>query len=413
MTKVYGNSGVPQWAAWWVAAAAASAGPAWSQAVPAPVNPTFLTPGQVNAPEPAPELPAFLDDRRLQELEERARPRIEANEQRRAEKLKRKAIEADVKRKADEMRRTIDGEAEAAVAAPPSTNISDIIKPSQAVAAPVIPTPGGSAGSPAMLKAGAATALIPQRLPRPCTPSQPPTISTTPLAGGRLTLEVTAPCRAGEAVTVSYAPYVFVRGLDGAGRLSFVLDLFQGRDAPLAVVFKDGERLPVAIGETDIDRVSKIAVVWGKPVNIDVHVYEYAASPGAPGHIWPRNPSSAEAALAETERTKRGRGFLSFTSEGVLPGHQIEVYTVWHHPEQSSGVVSTALDFETRGEALAGETCGEGPLAAIPFETVALRPRAPVVRERGVIAAARCGANLLDKGRYMDEALADLSLVAN
>ncbi len=369
--------------------------------------------GQATAAETVRELPTFLDDRRLQELEGLARPRIEANESRRTEKLKRKAIEADVKRKADEMRRAIDGEQEAAAPLAPPGNISDIIKPSQAVAAPFSPPAAVAPAALQMLKAGAATALTPQKPTTPCRPTEPAQISTTPIAGGRMTINVHSPCHSGEAVTISYAPYIFVRALDSAGRLSFMLDLFQGRDAPLSIVFKDGQRQPVAIGETDIDRVSKMAVVWGKPVNLDMHIFEYAAIHGGGGHVWVNSPSNAEASRAETERTKRGRGFLSFASEGVLPGHQIEVYTVWHHPEQTSGIVATALDFETRGAALDGETCGDGSLAAIPFETVALRPRMPVVRERGVISAAPCGSNLLEKARYIDEALADLSLSLN
>ncbi len=230
------------------------------------------------------------------------------------------------------------------------------------------------------------------------------------MPGGRVAIDVVEPCRKGEMVTIRYAPYVFLRPLDADGRLRFVLDLFQGPDAALSIVFKSGESRTVAIGPTDIDRVSKVAVIWGKPVNLDLHVFEYAAAAGTAGHVWSKSPSEAGAAQAESARAQRGRGFLSFSSDGSQPGHQVEVYTLWHHAGQVGGVVATALDYETRGTALGGATCGDGELAEIPFETITLIPRRPTLRERGLIPRAACGDNLIEKARYQDDAIADLPL---
>lgn len=380
-----------------------------------------MEPGpSASSPATPAELPKFLDDRRLQVMEGQARPLFEAIEQRRAEKLKRKAIEADLKRNAEEVRRAVDSMTQSGgTAATPAGTIVDIIRPAQAIAAPAPPQGSSAEGPPppSPLRATAGIALPFLAAPA-AVPSPPPgsaacplgTATTSPLPGGRIRIEVAEPCRKGEPVTIRYAPYLFIRPLDDSGRLNFVLDLFQGVDVPLSLQFKNGDSRPLAIGATDIDRVSKVAVIWGKPVNLDLHVHEYAAAPGAAGHIWSRAPSSAEAARDESARTQRGRGFLSFASNGTEPGHQVEVYTLWHHPEQAGGVVSTSLDYETRGATGAGETCGEGALAQIPFETVALTPRQPVVRERGLIGAARCGDSLIEKARYLDEAISDLSL---
>lgn len=390
--------------------------PVWAQAPGpsfAPANDAASVGGTIAAPELP--LPAFLDDRRLQAIENSSRPRVEANEQRRAEKLKRKAVEADVKRKAEEIRRAVDEAAAGGIpTASTATRMIEIIQPAQAIAAPApapAPPPPSDARPPSPAVKAVAGTLLP--LVKPSPPCKPGSAATAAMPGGRLAISIEEPCRAGEAVTIHYAPYLFVRTLDGQGTLRFVLDLFQGALTPLALEFEDGGRRALTIGETDIDRVSKIAVVWGQPVNLDMHAYEYVAEHGGPGHVWAQRPSSAEAALDETLRTKRARGFMSWTSEGTQPGHQVEVYTVWHHAEQTGGVVSTALDFETRGATLAGRTCGSGPLASIPFETLTLRPRSLPVRERGIISPLPCGETLIERARYMDEAVADMPLGGN
>ena len=419
-------------------ALAQSPAPATSDLVDAAPAALIVTPH----PNSAPALPKFLDDRRLRAIETQARPMFEANEQRRAEKLKRKAIEADLKRNAENVRRAVDSLAQsgtvAGAAAFPTGTIIDIIGPAQAAAAPMpLPAVSPSTASPSAATPPAASPPPPPvraaiggalpRLPGITSPATAPpatdphitagaqacgepAITAEPLPGGRVEIAVAADCRKGETATIRYTPYVFLRPVGPDGRLRFVLDLFQGADAEISVAFADGSEFPVELGQTDLDRVSKVAVIWGKPVNLDLHVFEYAAAPGGPGHIWSRSPSDAEAARNESRSAQRGRGFLSFASNGTEPGHQVEVYTLWHHDGQTGGVVATALDYETRGAAGSGETCGDGALARIPYETIALQPGRPAVRERGVISSAPCDAALVEKARYQDEAISDLPL---
>lgn len=357
--------------------------------------------------------PSFLDDRRLQAIERHAKPHFEALALRRAEKLKRKAIEADLKRKAEEMRRSIDAAAGATDAAEkPRETLVNLIAPTQANAAPVPPAARSAPPAPIRAAAGMSfpfSSSLAKLSPAPAD-CRPGAISSTPLPGGRVAIEITEPCRKGELVTIRYAPYVFMRPLDADGHLRFVLDLFQGVEPAVSVVYASGEMKPVEIGATDIGQVSKVAVIWGRPVNLDLHIFEYAAASGAAGHVWSKSPADAEAAREASTRTQRGRGFLSFVSDGTQPGHQVEVYTLWHHPGQASGVVATALDYETRASAADGPSCGDGELAEIQFETITIAPRRPPVRERGLIPRAPCGKALLEKARFQDDAIADLPL---
>lgn len=390
--------------------------PAAAQSSAEIARPATLPPPSALGAPPAPEhvlpeLPKFLDDKRLRAIEGVALPRIEAEEQRRAEKLKRKAIEADVKRKAEELRRSIDAAAQPA--ADPGGTIIDIIRPTQAVAAP-LPS-ATSASPPQPIRASAATSLP---LPRAAVPAAGPcaddarkgTATLTALPGGRVRLDLAEPCRAGETVVVRYAPYVFIRPLDENGRLSFVLDLFQGAEPPVAIEYRDGEKRPLDLPPTDLDEVSKVAIIWGKPVNLDLHVFEYAATHGSAGHVWAKSPANPETTRDESRQGARARGFLSFTSDGTEPGHQVEVYTLWLRPGQGSGIISTALDYETRGTSASGETCGTGALSQIAFETIAIAPGRPPLRERGQIGAADCGASLVEKARYLDDVIVDLPL---
>ncbi len=391
------------------------------------VHPGLADPGDLTSPSSSPSMalgssgaanqppafPTFLDHRRLQVMERHTQPRFEALALRRAEKLKRRAIEADLKRKAEEMRRSVEAASTAANApnAPRDTLVT-LISPAPANAAPVAaPAPRNVSASVAPMRAAAGLTL--PFLSAPAKPSDPAdcspgSLTTTALPGGRVAIDISEPCRKDELVTIRYAPYVFMRALDAGGRLRFVLDLFQGPDPAVAVVFASGETKPVAIGVTDIDRVSKVAVIWGKPVNLDLHVFEYAATSGSSGHVWTKSPSDAEAARDASARTQRGRGYLSFASDGTQPGHQVEVYTLWHHPGQSSGVVATALDYETRAAATGGPSCSDGELAEIQFETITIAPRRPPTRERGIIPRAACGDAQLEKARYQDDAIADL-----
>ncbi len=235
-------------------------------------------------------------------------------------------------------------------------------------------------------------------------------VQTEPLDGGRMRLSITAPCRPGEAVQISYGGAEIIRRLDPRGSLEYVLDCFAGDAAPAELRFSDGTRQSVAIRARDLDAVSKVAVVWRAPVNLDLHVFEYAARDDDPGHLWAKAPSSMEAARAQVAADKRGHGYLSSSdSEGSL-GDKVEVYTFLHSDEQTSGAIAMALDYETRGEVPAGATCGQGALAEIDFQ-VSMRPRGgQLARQAGVLTRVDCGLRIAREARFNQAALPGLRI---
>ena len=231
-----------------------------------------------------------------------------------------------------------------------------------------------------------------------------PEIATEPGRAGTMRIEVQSACRKGQAIVFVYDGIEIRREIPADGGLVFVLDCFAGDRKSVDIVFADGMRrvLPVTAG--DLDKVTKVAVRWRSPVNLDLHAFEHATAPNSGAHVFEKAPSAAEAALATARESRRGRGFLSTIDDGQNPGDKLEVYTYVHGETDPDHPVALALDHETRGELPAGPTCGQGALARVEFSITMLSPRGSLVRANGVMKPARCGEPIAIADR-LDQAL--------
>lgn len=194
----------------------------------------------------------------------------------------------------------------------------------------------------------------------------PATIQSSAMAGGRSRLKVLSPCRKEEAVTLKYAGLSNTGRLDENGQRDFVVDLFAGDHTVVEFIFADGSRtarLPIS---NDLVRLSKVAVVWRGPVNLDLHAFEYSSRIGGRGHIWAGSPSSFEIADAASGNRK-GQGFLSSQSAGAEDGDHVEVYTFVIAEGQRTGVIETAIHYATRGAIPHGDTCDGRRHASVTF----------------------------------------------
>lgn len=293
-------------------------------------------------------------------------------------------------------------------ATPPPTSAA-------APAAPAAPPPSGAAPAGARDGGtgggGAATvaAAVPPAAakPEPCAEAA---IVTEPLAGGRMRIDITSACRAGQAVTIAYGGAELVRPLDASGRLDLALDLYAGTEAPAEVRLGDGGRRSLPVSAKDLDRVSKVAVLWKAPVDLDLHAFEYAARGDEHGHVFAARPSSLEAAEKEARAEHRGRGYLSVADQGASTGDRLEVYTFVHAEEQAGGVVPLAVDYASRGAVAAEPMCGKGALAEVPFRVVVRMRNGQVSRHAGTIAAAQCGVRIESAARLNPSALPALQI---
>lgn len=201
----------------------------------------------------------------------------------------------------------------------------------------------------------------------------PPAFELTPISAGRARIVIQSECRRFETVRLRYANAEFIRAFDETGTLDFVLDCFAGDNIPATAEFEDGTTASETVRALDLDRMTKIAVLWSAPVNLDLHAFEYSALPESPDHVWAGAQRTEQDALRAVADTKRGHGFLSTSSTGEENGSKVEVYSFFHSPDQKRGVINMALDYESRSRSQRNiDTCGSGLYSELEFEAIKL-----------------------------------------
>jgi hypothetical protein len=236
-----------------------------------------------------------------------------------------------------------------------------------------------------------------------------PRISIVPMRAGRAELVIDSDCRRFQSVRIRYASMEFVRTVDENGRLDFILDCIAGDAAPVEFVFADGSHVAKKLTTLDLDKVTKVAVIWSAPVNLDLHAFEYAAAPQSPGHIWRGSPSSESDAAKIIAAEKRGHGFMTVTSTGKENGTKLEVYTFWHQPGQKNGVINMALDYESRANGPRDmETCGSGLYSDLEYEAVLLDRNRPAKRFFAKFASLDCSKQLSGLDRYNHKSVPEI-----
>jgi hypothetical protein len=235
-------------------------------------------------------------------------------------------------------------------------------------------------------------------------------VDVTPLPAGLMRIAIASPCRPNQSVHVLYAGIELVRALGASGEASFDIDCIAGDDFPVDVMFEDGSRNTLKVAALDLARVTKIAVLWRAPVNLDLHAFEYAARPDSPGHIWAGAPSSSQEAEAKMKETARGHGFMSSISNGTEAGTKLEVYTFLRQAEQKSGVISMALDYESRAhQPQDADTCGNGLYSEVRYETILLDRNTSVKRQFGSLAAVDCNTELSGLARFNNKTVPEIT----
>lgn len=261
-----------------------------------------------------------------------------------------------------------------------------------------------SSAVPAVMKA---VAVPPAAVPATC---DVPQISTDPLIGGRMRIRFTSPCHAAQDLKLTYAGAEFVRKVDASGNFDEIVDCFAGQSSSVDVNFAGGKSKSVPVVAQDLDRVTKIAVFWQAPVNLDLHVFEYAAKSGQKGHVWANAASDAAQAQEALILDHRGHGFMSTIEDGSAGQRKVEVYTLFNYNEQAPGLITMAVDHQTRGQSPNGATCRGGALAEIPFNISIFDRKGQVTSQAGILGAADCGTQLTTATRFDDSVLTPLKI---
>jgi hypothetical protein len=235
-------------------------------------------------------------------------------------------------------------------------------------------------------------------------------ITTDSLPGGRSKITVQSPCRRGQNVSLQYGPITTRRAFDDKGNVEFVADMFLGPAVKTNILFADGQPRSVRLSTGDLGEVTKVAIIWDAPVNLDLHAFEYAAMRGEPGDVWSGAPRDAAQAAALVSKDGRGHGFMSSADDGKSAGPKAEVFTFWQSKQQSRGAVGMVLDYETRGTEPQGEDCGNGRYAQIPIQVIERDANGSLSRQDGLISSVPCGKALSTEARYQTGVIPDIRI---
>jgi len=236
-----------------------------------------------------------------------------------------------------------------------------------------------------------------------------PTIEAIPLEAGLVDIAIASSCRAGERVWFAYSGVQFVKQLDTVGKLAFRIDCFAG-PGPLKISLSDRTEYIVDLPPRDLDRVTKVAITWTEPVDLDLHAFEYAAAEAGDGHVWSRNPRSLARVKSMSAETGQGHGYLSTSSVDGEPGTHVEVYTFWHQPSQSDGAVRLVVDYVSRGSQPQGEFCSDGHLAGLKFDVYILEHGIALRHIQRAFAPVPCGEPINNTARFSAKLIPDIVL---
>lgn len=266
-------------------------------------------------------------------------------------------------------------------------------------------TPAPSVETPPAQKAAAAAPGLPAPKTLAANACGVPEIKTEPLDAGRMQLAIASACRAGQDIVWTYGGAEQQARLDTAGRLEVIIDAFAGTNSTVELRFADETLFSLPLIARDLDRVTKIALIWKAAADLDLHAFEHAAERGKAGHVWSGAPLALDAVRQQVQKGLRGAGFVSSAAKGSEARDKVEVYTFLHRDGQAPGIVTFAVDHATRGDKPAAETCGTGALAEIAFRVVSTSRGGRPVETRGLIARAACDELLAAVARFGDAQL--------
>lgn len=172
-------------------------------------------------------------------------------------------------------------------------------------------------------------------------------------------LAVTAPCRAGERVTVRHAGLLFSGQIDALGAFAAEVPALLA-DAAFSVTFPDGRVARTALAVPGAEAIDRVALQFNGPTGLQIHALEFGADYGDPGHVW------AEAARDwASAMTMRG-GFLTRLGDASLSDAFLaEVYTFPAEVTGRDGVVRLSVEAEVTpencGRDIAGQTIQAQP----------------------------------------------------
>lgn len=225
--------------------------------------------------------------------------------------------------------------------------ISEITQTSSAVVLPMIPVDRPPEAqlpeTPVVVKAAAEVDLPEADLPQPPAEtgfSCDMTMTATPTAGALVDVELIAPCRASERVTIHHQGMMFTEVMQPDGSLSVSVPAL-AEQAIFIASFASGEG---ALARTDVSSLpfyDRVVVQWKGQAGLHLHAREFDAGYFTDGHIWAAHAGNLTAAA------KGEGGFLTRMGRADTPGALVaEIYSFPAGTAKRGGEILLSVEAE-------------------------------------------------------------------
>jgi len=157
-------------------------------------------------------------------------------------------------------------------------------------------------------------------------------MTLTPMPDAFLQVEIEAPCRAGERMTLHHGGVMITEALDPSGRFTGLVPALTAHAVVIAD-FASGRDLEASTRVADLDSVERIALQWQGNSGLEVHALEFGATYGESGHVWIGSGAG------------QGAGELRLLGDPAQVAAQLmQVYTLPKHA--GTGTVAVSVEAE-------------------------------------------------------------------
>ena len=145
-----------------------------------------------------------------------------------------------------------------------------------------------TSAKPALVEAQEAASAEPTLVPEPCAMQ----VRGTVLPGALVQLQVTAPCRGKERVTLHHQGMMVTETLDAKGHLDLIIPALSETATFIVEPVSLSPLTEAMIGAVaqvkvpDMAQVDRVVLQWGGNSGFEIHAREFGAQYGEQGHVW-------------------------------------------------------------------------------------------------------------------------------
>jgi hypothetical protein len=182
----------------------------------------------------------------------------------------------------------------------------------------------------------------------PATPTCLATLVARPMAAAMVDLSLSAPCKAGERVTLHHNGMMITERMDDTGTLSLQLPALSATAVYMAA-FDSGLTAMATADITTLDIYDRVVVQWQGPGELQIHALEFGAEYGDDGHVWSQAPHTME-------RAALGKGGFMTQHGRAMPDQDLraQVYTFPSGTSAQSGDIVLSVEAE-----VTDQSCGQ------------------------------------------------------